>query len=149
MQFEDYAAKGNQIVNEIAVELGFPENKKLATRLLRSTLHTLRDRLSIQEAFQFMAQLPMILKAVFVEGWKYREKPNRIKHIGDFVREVIRQDQPAGHHDISTVKDGENAVRAVLKVIGNHISEGEVEDIMRSTPQELRTLWGKPMQKTS
>jgi len=149
MKFEDYAAKGNQIVNEIAVELGFPEDKKLATRLLRSTLHTLRDRLSMPEAFQFMAQLPMILKAVFVEGWKYREKPNRIRHISDFVREVIQQDQPVGRHDISTAKDGENAVRAVLKVIGNHISAGEVEDIMKSTPNELRALWGRPMQKTT
>ena len=142
MKFEDYAAKGNKIVNEIATEIGFPDEKKLATRLLRSTLHTLRDRLTVQEAFQFMAQLPMILKAVFVEGWKYHEKPNRIRHIKDFVKEVIHQDMPAGHHDIGTAKDGENAVRAVFKVIGSHISEGEVEDIIKSMPPELRDLWG-------
>jgi len=146
MNFENYAAKGNQIVNEIASELGFPENKQLAGRLLRATLHTLRDRLTIPESFQLIAQLPMVLKAVYVEGWKYHEKPNRIKHIGEFVREVIHEDQPVGHHDISTTKDGENAVRAVLKVLKSHISEGEVEDILRSIPSDLRELWGTTKQ---
>lgn len=142
MNFDQYAAKGNQIVNEVANELGFPENKKLATRLLRATLHTLRDRLTIQESFQLMAQLPMILKAVYVEGWKYQEKPNRIKHIGQFIREVIHEDQPVGHHDITTAKDGENAVRAIFKVLRNHISEGEIQDIINSIPTDLRDLWG-------
>ncbi|MDX1629749.1 MAG: DUF2267 domain-containing protein [Fulvivirga sp.] len=142
MKFDQYAAKGNQIVNEIAIELGFPENKELAGRLLRATLHTLRDRLTIPMSFQLMAQLPMVLKALYVEGWKYQEKPHRIKHIGEFIREVIHEDQPAGHHDIATAKDGENAVRAVLKVLRSHISEGEVVHILKSIPPDLRKLWG-------
>ncbi|MTI22204.1 DUF2267 domain-containing protein [Fulvivirga sp. RKSG066] len=148
MYYEHYAAKGNEVVNEIALELGFPADRKLAARLLRATLHTLRDRLTIPESFQFMAQLPMILKAVFVEGWQYHEKPNRIKNIGEFVREVVKEDKPVGHHDITTAKDGENAVRAVLKVLRKHISDGEIEDIVRSTPPDLRDLWGSSVQET-
>jgi len=141
MQFEKYASKGNQIVNEIAKELGFPENKALAGRLLSASLHVLRDRLTMAGSIQFLAQLPMMLKAVYVEGWSYHEKPNRIKHVGEFVREVIHEDKPAGHHDISTAKDGENAVKAVFKVLKRHMSEGQMEDIAKSLPPDLRELF--------
>jgi len=143
MDFNSYAAKGNQIVNEVAAELGLSEDKDRAFRLLRATLHALRVRLTIPVSFQLMAQLPMAIKALYVEGWKYQDKPKRIKEVGEFVREVIHEDSPAGHHDISTAKDGENAVRAIFKVLKNHISEGEVKDIILTMPPELRSLWGK------
>lgn len=142
MNFNQYAEKGNKILNEIAQELGFPEDLQLASRILRGVLHTLRERLTIQESFQMMAQFPMMLKAVYVDGWKYRTKPNKIKNIGQFVKTVVENNPGAGHHDIRTAKDGENAVKAVLKVIkNNHISEGEVKDILSTLPPDLRSLW--------
>ncbi|GAA0893657.1 DUF2267 domain-containing protein [Fulvivirga kasyanovii] len=142
MDFIKHAEKGNHILNEVASELGFPGNKELAGRMLRAVLHTLRARLTIQESFQLMAQLPLVLKGLYVEGWKYQEKPFRIKHIGEFVTHVIREDYPAGHHDITTVKDGENAIMGVLKVLRSHITEGEVQSILASIPRELHHLWG-------
>jgi uncharacterized protein (DUF2267 family) len=145
MNFNQYIEKGQLIVSEVAEELGFPEDKDLAGRILRAVLHTLRERLTIQESFQMMAQFPMMLKAIYVDGWKYREKPVKIKNIGEFVRAVIHKDFPNGHHDINTAKDGENAIMAVLKVIRNHVSEGEIRDILQTLPADLRPLWGKPV----
>ena len=145
MKFSQYADKAEIIVKEVAEELGFPEDRKLATRILRAVLHALRERLTMQESFQLMAQLPMLLKAFYVEGWKYSEKPHRIKSVGEFVKLVVHEDYPMGHHDIKTAKDGENAVMAVLKVIRNHVSEGEVRDIMAIMPVDLRSLWGEPV----
>jgi len=142
MDFNKYAAKGNQMLDEIALELGLPGNRDLAKRFLRSTLHILRERLTIEESFQLMAQLPFVIKAMYVDGWKYTTKPNRIKNIKEFVRKMIHEDYPSGHHDIQTTKDGENAVRAVLKVLRKHVSEGEIKDILVSIPPELRPLWG-------
>ncbi|MBK6264382.1 DUF2267 domain-containing protein [Marivirga sp. S37H4] len=142
MKFDKYVETANKIIKEIAEELGFPEDRELAGRVLKAVLHTLRSRLTIQESFQLMAQLPMLLKAIYVDGWKYQEKPLRIKHIGEFVREVIHEDKPLGHHDISTSKDGENAIRAVFKVIRKHVSEGEINHILVNLPPDLRPLWG-------
>lgn len=143
MDFNKYAAKGNKILDEVAIELGFPGDRDLSGRMLRAVLHTLRERLTTEESFHLIAQLPMALKAVYVDGWVYQEKPFRIKHIGEFIRNVIREDFPAGHHDISTAKDGENAIRAVLKVIRRHVSEGEIKHILASIPEELHALWGE------
>lgn len=148
MDFTKYAAKGNIILDEVAEELGFEGNRDLAGRMLRAVLHTLRERLTIQQSFQLMAQLPMMIKALYVEGWKYQEKPYRIKHVGEFIKNVIHEDFPAGHHDISTAKDGENAIKAVLKVIRRHVSEGEIKDILAGLPEELHPLWGE-MKATS
>jgi uncharacterized protein (DUF2267 family) len=145
MEFSQYAEKATIIVKEVAEELGFPEDKKLATRILRAVLHALRERLTMQESFQLLAQLPMLIKAVYVEGWHYSEKPHKIKSIGEFVKVVMHEDYPVGHHDIQTSKDGENAAMAVLKVIRNHVTEGEVRDMMAVMPEDLRSLWGEPV----
>ncbi len=143
MTFENYAIKGNQILNEIAQELGFPEDRNLAGRMLRSVLHVLRERLTLEESFQLMAQLPMPLKAVYVEGWRVQDHSKRIKTEGEFVREVIKHDWPVGHFDIKGSKDGRNAIMAVLKVIRNHVSEGEIKDILASIPKDLHGLFGE------
>jgi uncharacterized protein (DUF2267 family) len=144
MKYKLYIEKAQIIIKEVAEELGFPDDHQRAERMLRAVLHTLRSRLTIQESFQMMAQLPMLLKALYVDGWKYQQKPSRIKRIGDFIREVVHEDFPSGHHDITTSKDGENAIRAVLKVIRRHVSEGEVQDILAIMPDDLKPLWGKP-----
>ncbi len=142
MNFHMYEEKANIIINELAEELGFPEDKKRALRILRAVLKVLRARLTVQESIQFIAQLPMLLKAFYVEGWKYTDKPTRMKHIGEFVKAFVHEDQPVAHHDIKTAKDGENAIRAVLKVLRNHVSEGEVSDIIKTMPADLKPLWG-------
>ena len=145
MKYNLYIEKAQLIIKEVANELGFPEDLHLAERMLRAVLHALRSRLTIQESFQLIAQLPMLLKALYVDGWKYRDKPKRMKHIGDFVREVVHEDFPLAHHDITTSKDGENVIRAVLKVIRRHVSEGEIQDILAIIPDDLKPLWGKPV----
>lgn len=141
MNFQAYVQKGEEIVNEVAQELGLPDDKNLAGRILRAVLHTVRARLQISESLQLLAQLPMMIKAVYVDGWKYQEKPLRMKTIGDFVREVIHEEGAVGHHDIQTVKDGENAVRSVINVLKRHISEGEIHHIRQNMPPDLKPLW--------
>lgn len=143
MDFYKYADKGNEILKEVAEELGFPDDMKLAGRLLRSVLRALRDRLTVEESFQMIAQLPLVIKGLYVEGWKINRKPKKIKTVGDFIKAVIKKDFPVGHHDITGTKDGQNVIMVVLKVLKKHISKGEVADIMAVMPPELRPLWGE------
>jgi len=144
MDFNKYADKGNLMLDEVALEIGFPQNRDLAGRILRSTLHALREVITIEESFQLMAQLPFVIKAMYIEEWKINRKTEKIKHVKDFVRKVVHEDFPAGHHDFQTVKDGENAVKAVFKVLRRHVSAGEIDDILATMPKELHKLWGVP-----
>lgn len=45
-----------------------------AYRALRRVLLTLRDRLPMQEAVHLGAQLSMVLRGLYYEGWKHRKR---------------------------------------------------------------------------
>ncbi|AKB78938.1 hypothetical protein MSHOH_2455 [Methanosarcina horonobensis HB-1 = JCM 15518] len=45
------------------------ESKDRADQALRATLHTLRDRLTIEEIVQLAAQLPLPIKGMYYDGW--------------------------------------------------------------------------------
>ena len=139
--FYKYAQKGNQMVNELAEELGIPEDKETAFRIMRAVLRALRNQISIEESFQLLAQLPMVVKGLYVEQWKISKKGDHVRNVHDFVKAVRHEDRPLGVHDLFTFKDGVNAVMAVFKVLRAHISEGEIKDIISVLPGPLKELW--------
>ncbi len=139
--FNKYAQKGNQMVNELAAELGIPEDKETAFRILRAVLRALRNQLSIEESFQLLAQLPMAIKGIYVEQWNISKSEGRARNVHDFVAAVRHQDHPMGRHDLMTAKDGINAVMAVFKVLSAHVSAGEIKDIISVLPTPLKDLW--------
>ena len=140
-KLEHYVFKANQIINEVAAELGIPENKVLAGRILRAVFHTLRYTIPPAESFRLMSQLPLILKGIYVDGWNPYRKREKIETVRAFVREMVHEDFPTGHFDFSNVKDGENAIRAVFKVLSRHISPGEITDVQEMMSPDLMGLW--------
>jgi uncharacterized protein (DUF2267 family) len=102
---------------------------------LRATFHALRDRLTTEESAQLAAQLPLLLRGVWYEGWKPRERPAPIRTAAEFLQVVernMRRDCGADTHEI---------VRSVFSLLINHVTEGEITDIIRTLPVELRELW--------
>ena len=60
------------------------ENEHKAYLALRTVLHTLRDRLSVEEAVQLGAQLPMLIRGFYYEGWTLKQKPTKERHKTEF-----------------------------------------------------------------
>ncbi len=54
MNFEKYAEKGNRFIKDLARELGCPDDKKKAGRVLKAVLKALRNRLSHEESMIFL-----------------------------------------------------------------------------------------------
>lgn len=108
-----------------------------AYRALRAVLHALRDRLGVIEAAELGAQLPMLLRGLYFEGWRPSGKPLRIRSTEQFLDRVKRELVP-GRLDPAA------AVEAVITVMDKHISRGELEGVRRSLPQHLRELWPEP-----
>ncbi len=101
---------------------------------LRATLHALRDRLTIDEVAQFAAQLPMLVRGFYYEGWDPTGKPLKERHRDEFLARIEQELRP--------VKiDAEKVARAVFLVLSNRISEGEIEDIEHVLPRHIRELW--------
>jgi uncharacterized protein (DUF2267 family) len=101
---------------------------------LRATLHALRDRLTIEETADLAAQLPMLIRGLYYEGWDPAGKPLKERHREQFLTRISEELRPSGI-------DAESAARAVFLVMANRISEGEIEDIEHVLPKEIRDLW--------
>jgi uncharacterized protein (DUF2267 family) len=105
-------------------------------------LHALRARLTLVESLQLLAQLPMMLKAVYVDGWTGSPQPDKhIKTVDDLVEQVMAQDGAMATHDFPTPAFAKRALETVLHALKRHVSAGEVHAVGQSLPHALRRLW--------
>jgi uncharacterized protein (DUF2267 family) len=49
-----------------------------AYSVLRSVLHQLRDRLTLEESVDLGAQLPLIVRGLYYEGWRPHHVPRKL-----------------------------------------------------------------------
>src|SRR5215472_12463445 len=68
--------KTNVWLADVAAGFG-TEDRRLAYRVTRTWLHTLRDRLPVPVAAHLAAQLPELLRGVFYDGWNPSKVPVR------------------------------------------------------------------------
>lgn len=131
--FDTTLQKTNEWLHEIMDELAI-EERHAAYVALRGTLHVLRDRLPLEEAAHLGAQLPMLVRGFYYEGWRPVREPVKI-HREEFVLRV--EEQLTGGLE----EDAEAVVRAVFQVLSRKISRGEIEQVEQTLPNDLRDLW--------
>lgn len=132
--FDTTLQKTNLWLKELMGILGW-EDKHKAYRAMRAVLHTLRDRLTVDEVAQLGAQLPILLRGIYYEGWDPTSHPKKMRHVEEFVATVDEQFR----EDPNT--DPEQITRAVLAVLANRVSEGEIQDVKHTLPVEFQDLW--------
>ena len=120
-------------LNELAEELGSTDHH-YAYRVLRSFLHALRDRLSVDEAAQLAAQLPIFIRGVFYEGWDPSRTPERARDVDSFLQRIAKEGVLAGETEASF------ATAAAIRVLRHHISVGESESFLHQLPEHVREL---------
>jgi len=135
--FDNTVQKSNMWLKEIMEELGW-ENRHRAYLALRATLHALRDHLSIEEVVELAAQLPMLIRGLYYEGWQLNKAKVKERYKKEFLDNVLN------YFEIDPDIDPEYITRAVFKVLCKRISEGEIEDIIAILPKELKELWSQP-----
>lgn len=111
------------------------EDRHAAYRILRATLHALRDRIGPANAVHLAAQLPMLLRGLYFEGWRMDEGQTRERHKQAFFDHVKRE---AGT-DLGI--ETEFAVRAVFEVLWKRIDASEGAKLVKMFPEEMRDLW--------
>ena len=105
-----------------------------ALSVLRAVLHQLRDRLSPEEAVDLGAQLPILLRGYYYEGWKPLRTPEKIRSETEFLDNVTLRLLP---HPIAP----EPAVRDVFALLAHHCDPGEVADVIDELPKGIKALW--------
>jgi uncharacterized protein (DUF2267 family) len=141
MNFDKWVTNANTFINEVAAALGHRDDTRRAHRVVRSVLHALRARLSAEESMHLLAQLPMLLKAVYVDGWRLSSSGDRGIHSeDDFFFALMQGDGRLGHHDFPERQDARKAAIAVLGVLARHVASGEIDALERAMPKPLRRL---------
>ena len=133
--FDTSLQKTQVWLNDVMSELDWNDRPQKAYMALRSVLHALRDRLTVEEAVQLGAQLPMLIRGLYYEGWTLKGKPHKERHLEDFFDHVKK-----AFKDDAAVDPGK-VVRAVFRVIVRHTSSGEIEDVKHVLPKALQELW--------
>lgn len=127
--------KTMKIVDEVSIEGKFYD-KEDAFRALRATLLALRDRLPVNEAAHVGAQLPILLTGFYYEGWKPSATPRKDRSEQEFLEHI---DEYLA--DKAPELNSQHVAETVFKVLSDHISEGEVIDILKGLPEDLYSLW--------
>lgn len=130
--FDDTIQKTNLWLKEISEALGSDRHR--AYQALRAVLHCLRDRLIIEEAVHLGDQLPMLVRGIYYEAWRPREKPEKIRSREEFLARIATQLAQAPI-------EPEDAVRSVFRVLEQHVSRGEIRDVIGELPLDIRGLW--------
>ena len=141
LNFEKIAGKGNEFVHRLAIQLGDEKDRERAGRVLKCVLHALRNRLTVDESFQLMAQLPMAIKGLYVDGWSPHRAHSRVKTIEDLAVEVRNGDGLSGENDFPEISDAVDAIEAVIRTMAHYVSPGELHDIVAVLPGDMKVYF--------
>jgi len=131
--FDQTLQKTNIWLKDIMEELG-PDRQR-AYHALRAVLHSLRDRLTVEEAAHLSAQLPLLVRGIYFEGWHPAGKPNKDRSADEFLEHVRQRLQ--GVEPISP----EAATRAVFRVLQHNVTGSEVAQVKGMMGKALQPLW--------
>lgn len=135
--FDSTLQKTNIWLDDIGKALGL-DDRQQAYLALRGVLHVLRDQLTVAEVAQLSAQLPMLIRGIYLEGWVPSGKARRARDKGAFLSYVYHELTP-GFDDSDL--DVERVTRAVFQVLAAHVSAGEIDDVRHLLSKDVRALW--------
>lgn len=136
------SAHKTQVWLEELAEHGHLDNAQQAYSVLRAVLHALRDRLTVDEAANFAAQLPMIIRGVYYEGWRPSAAPIKYKDRSEFYERIRQEMRGRTNVDVVHATDG------VFALLSAKISAGEMTNLREMMPADLRLLWPQPSAPT-
>lgn len=128
--------KTNEWLAELTDQLRF-DDKQDAYVSLRAVLHALRDRLPVELSAALAAQLPMLVRGMYYEGWRPGAVPERYRTDEEFIEAVCEQ----LHQRTDLHPRARDLIGETLKLLGRRLTVGEVEKVKHALPEAVRQLW--------
>ncbi|MEV4709421.1 DUF2267 domain-containing protein [Actinoplanes sp. NPDC049316] len=120
---------------DIARHLG-TDDRHAAYRTLRAWLHTLRDRLPVNTAADFAAQLPEFFRGVFYDGWQPSRSPDKYGADEYRRRFALEAQSPIEYVDA--------AAAAVTAAMRDRLSPGQIDQVLHLMPEAVRRILQAP-----
>ncbi|MCH8686045.1 DUF2267 domain-containing protein [Pedomonas mirosovicensis] len=120
-------------LNDIGEIVG--PDKQRCYHALRAVLTTLRDRLTVDQSAHLAAELPILVRGVFYDGYRPSDAPSAIRSQDEFVSVVAQR-----FGNIGPVSPRTSSI-AVFKTLQRHLPQPMIEKVKGSLPQEIRVLF--------
>lgn len=138
--FDETVQQTNIWLKELMEELGW-EDRHRAYLGLRLVLQAVRDHLGVNEAAHLGAQLPMLVRGFYYEGWRPARVPDHNRSVDDFLARIgdgFRQNPGDEYIDPAVL------AAAVFAVLRRRITGGEFDQVMHALPKAIRKLAPEP-----
>lgn len=106
-----------------------------ALRLMRVTLAQIRDHISHEEVAQLGAQMPLLVRGMYYEGWSPARTPSPDRSAETFLAAIEER-----MDDVQEWR-GTKDIQAVFRLLEARISDGELADVKANLPRHIRDLW--------
>ncbi len=120
-------------LNEVVDDLG--PDRHFAWHILGTVSRLLRDQLPPDMAVHLGAQLPLLVRGTYYDGWRTPADPEKAKSAEEFLARVA-----AGVAATRSVAPAA-AVKAVFGVISRHIDGQQAAKVRGCLNESLRRLW--------
>jgi uncharacterized protein (DUF2267 family) len=133
---DSHVDTANRWIKELADNLELrPDEYPRALRAMRAGLHAIRDRLPSNEVVDLGAQLPTVIRGFYYEGWTLHRDIKQLRDRDAMVARVKKELAPDLHLDAVDV------LRGVIHLLVEHVSEGEIRDVLATLPKPIAALW--------
>lgn len=140
--FNKFASEANKFMKDYAAELNLGNDSDKAYRIITSILHAFREMVSIQESLQLISQLPMFLKAVYVNRWDTKIRKTKPKTTEQFIELVREKCGNTAQIDFPDYDIAEMYLSVTFIALRKYISFGELEDLKSNLPKDLKWMVG-------
>ncbi|HUM47722.1 MAG TPA: DUF2267 domain-containing protein [Chitinophagales bacterium] len=135
--FVKHTAKDEFLI-DLAKELGKHDAEEQAGRIVIIFFRTLQNHLTLLENFQLIALLPIELRGLYIDQWKFSQEHSRIRTICTFIDEMMKADSVSGWKFFHNREDVFTTSRTIFKMLTKHISEGEPSDLAAILPRHIK-----------
>ena len=132
--FDRTVQEANTWLRDVQSRLA-PCDRQAAYSGLRAVLHVLRDRLPMEAVIGLSAQLPMLLRGLFLEGWRPVGGQSDLSDVDAFAAAVGERLPP------NFPRQPNEVAEAVLAAMAEHLDPGETAKLARFLPARLRPLF--------
>ena len=126
--------KTNEWLSELDEAFGW-EDRQRTYHAFRAVTHALRDRLQVEEAVQLAAQLPLVLKGVYFDGWTPTKTPVTMRTQEEFLERVMSE------YGGPNASAPDEMTRIVFGLLQRRVTGGEIDDVKASLPAAILELW--------
>jgi uncharacterized protein (DUF2267 family) len=121
-------------LKDIMEELHWQDRHR-AYLAMRGSLHQVRDSLPLEEVAHLGAQLPMLVRGIYYEGWDPSQNPKRERTADEFSAALI------DYFPQDIVRDYERIMSGCLRVMARHVDPGITRHVRGAMPRSIADLW--------